>query len=103
MRPLAELLVREIAAALPAATCTPTGDLVSIACPGEIGVLLIGSRELRLGLSLADAPFEGMVGRSRIPGTGPRITHMVVLSDARQVGEPLIELIRQAARCDTSA
>lgn len=97
LRPLAEMLLREIAAALPGATFSAADDLVGIANPAEIGVLLIGPRELRLGLDLGAAPYNDTVVRARIPGAGPRITHMLAVSDARQVDETLMALVRQAA------
>jgi hypothetical protein len=95
LRPLADMVLREIVAALPGSVAVPVGDLVSIGRPAELAVLLIGPRELRLGLDLGGAPLEGMVQRARIPGAGPRITHMVVLADARLVAIA-IDLVRQA-------
>jgi len=97
LRPLAEMLLREIAAALPETRATASGELVSICGESEIAALWIGPRELRLGLNLGDAPFEGMVQRARIAGCSPRITHMVVIADARQITAPLIDLVRVAA------
>ncbi len=96
LRPLAEFLLREIAVTLPGAVVAAEGDLVSIGRPAELAVLSISPRELRLGLDLGDAPLEGMLVRSRIPGSPPRITHMVVVSDARQIGGALLDLVRHA-------
>lgn len=97
LRPLAEMLLREIEQSLPGLVTAPAGDLVSLQRQSEFGVLLIGPRELRLGLDLGEFPTEGPVSRSRIPGTTARITHMLVINDARQIGPPLIELVKRAA------
>ena len=90
------MLLREIAQALPGLVAGPAGDLVSLQRPREFGVLLVGPRELRLGLDLGDWPAEGPVTRSRIPGTTARITHMTVINDARQITASLIELAQRA-------
>ena len=96
LRPLAHMLLREIAQALPGLVTTPAGDLISLQRPREFGVLLVGPRELRLGLDLGNWPAEGPLTRARIPGTTPRITHITVINDARQVGASLIELVQRA-------
>ncbi len=97
LRPLAEMLLREIEQSLPGLVTAPAGDLVSLQRQSEFGVLLIGPKELRLGLDLGEFPTEGPVSRSRIPGTTARITHMLVINDARQIGPPLLELVKRAA------
>ena len=96
LRPLAEMLIREISTVLPGTIAVPAGELVSLAHPAELAALWIGPRELRLGLDLGDVPFEGPLARARLPGGGPRITHMVVVTDARQIAAPLLDLVRLA-------
>lgn len=96
LRPLADMLLREIAATLPGATMEPAGELVSIRRPAELAVLLVAPRDLRLGLDLGAHPFDGTLVRARLTGTSPLITHMVVLNDARQVAPALLELVRLA-------
>ncbi len=104
LRPLAEMLVRELAGALPGLVTAPSGDLISLRRPRELGVLHVGPRELRLGLDLGDWPTDGLATRSRIPGSAARITHMIVINDARQVGAALIELVQRAdARINTGS
>lgn len=96
LRPLADMLLREINAALPGVVASAQGDLISLGKPTEFAVIFPGPRELRLGLSLADATAVCGVSPARIPGTGPHITHMLSLNDARQVVPALLELVRQA-------
>ena len=97
-RPLAEMLVRQIEGVLPKAVLIPAGELVAIGNPSELAVLHVSPRELKLGLDLGAHPFEWELVKARIPGAGPRITHMIVLTDARQVGAALLDLVRQADR-----
>ncbi len=96
LRPLADMLLRELALALPGLATASAGDLISLQHPREFGVLLVGPKELRLGLDLGDWPMDGLSTRSRIPGTSARITHMTVINDARQIGPSLIELVQKA-------
>ena len=95
-RPLAEMLVRQIEGALPKAAVVPAGELVAFANPAELAMLHVTPRELRLGLALGEHPYENELVRARIPGAGPGITHMIVLTDARQVGPALLDLVRRA-------
>jgi hypothetical protein len=54
--------------------------------------------EIRLGLNLGDRPFDAQVQKAKLRGPGPAITHMVVLTDARQVDARLLALIEVASR-----
>lgn len=97
-RPLAEMVVRQIEAAVPGVALSVADDLVGFGNPRELAVLHVSPRELRLGLALGEqAPGEGMT-KARIPGAGVHITHMVTLTDARQVGPALLEHVRSADR-----
>ena len=100
MRPLAEMLLRELHQALPGLEAVPVGDLVSLRRPSELGVLVIGPRELKLGLDLGLLPVVPPLVRARIPGASEAITHMLLLSDARQVDAVLIG---QVAAADLNA
>lgn len=95
-RPLAEMLVRQIEALLPTALLVPAGDLVSITNPTELAILQITPREIRLGLRLGDKPVGNDLVRARIPGAGPHVTHMLVLTDARQIDAAMLDLIGYA-------
>ena len=101
LRPLAQLLLREIAKAVPDAGFTPKAAHVSISSGGEFAVLAIGPRELRLGLALGNEPFGGGLTVARFSNPLTRIssgiTHMLVLTDARQVNARLLANIQLAA------
>ncbi len=99
-RPLALFVLREIEKAVPGACSSPHAAHVSIGAPAEFAVLAIGSRELRLGLDLGPLPFEGSFQKAKFGSAlpiAPAITHMTILTDARQVDADLVRHIRSAA------
>ena len=51
---------------------------------------------MRLGLDLGDRPFDPLLQKAKLKGPGPAITHMVVLTDARQVNDELFAAIKAA-------
>lgn len=95
-RMLAEHLLREIERALPGLTLGVDGELVLLARPRMLAALHATPREVRLALDLGDRAFDALAAKARLPGADPRLTHMLVLTDARQVAPPLIELVRQS-------
>ncbi len=100
-RPLAAFVLDEIGKAIPAARFTVGPAHVAISASREFAVLAIGPRELRLGLALADRPVEAPFQPARFTNPSARIsstmTHMVILTDARQVTGALIARVREAA------
>lgn len=97
-RMLAELVIAEARRALPAANVAARGDAVAIEGPGLIAVMHVTPREIRLGLALGDAAVAPPFVRPKGIGGGAAITHMLVLNDARQVDDTLVELLRRADR-----
>ncbi len=101
-RPLAQYVLREIATAVPSVSFTTHAGFVAMAAPRTFAVLTIGPRELRLGLALEGATAPPPLVKARFPKPGPSvpatITHMVVLTDARQVTDDLLAAIAATAR-----
>ena len=62
----------------------------------EFAAVTLHATELRLGLDLGDRPFDATLQRPRMKGPGPAISHMLVLTDARQVNADLLNLIKAA-------
>jgi hypothetical protein len=100
-RPLAQFLLREVGKAVPGAQFKPEAAHVSIAREQEFAVLALSPRELRLGLDLGKRPFDALLEGAKFTNPAarisPHITHMVVLTDARQVNEALLGLVKEAA------
>jgi hypothetical protein len=95
-RPLYHLLEAEVRSGVPGAAFLPKGRYVSVAAPREFAAITLHAAEVRVGLDLGEHPFGGRLEPAKLRGPGPAITHMVVLTDARQVDADLIGLLRIA-------
>ncbi len=87
---------------MPGAAFTPEGSHVSIARTREFAVLAISPRELRLGLDLGQRAFDKTLQAAKFTNPtsriSPGITHMIILTDARQIDDGLRALFREAAQ-----
>src|SRR5262245_61566890 len=86
-RPLYHLLAAEMHKAVPGLTIAPRSGYLSMGAPAEFAALTLHATELRLGLHLGDHPFDTPLQPSKLRGPGPAITHMIVLTDARQIND----------------
>ena len=100
MRPLFDDLIGFVKKNFPAATVLPKKTYISILENREFGAVNIKPKELRLGLDLGDRPFDGRVEKAKLTGPMPRISHMTVLTDASQLDNELVALLREShSRC----
>ena len=95
-RPLYHLLEAEVRNVLPNLAIAPKAGYLSLGAPGEFAALTLHATELRLGLDLGERPFDPFVQKAKVKGVGTAITHMVVLTDARQVNDDLFAAIKAA-------
>jgi|GEM_PF-1125325 len=95
-RPLAEMVLAEAARALPGLAFEARSGLVFFLRPNPLAVLSIAPKQLRLGMDLGDRPFGAPLARAKLAGAPASITHMLVLTDARQVDGALIGYLREA-------
>jgi hypothetical protein len=95
-RPLYRLLEAEIRQAVPGVDVKPRSTHIAFAAPAEFAAVTVHAAELRLGLALGDRPFDATLQRPKMKGPGAAISHMLVLTDARQVNAELINLIKAA-------
>lgn len=95
-RPLYHMLEGLIRQAVPTAAFRARGQVISVSASHEFAVVQPTSTEIRVGLDLGDRPHDANLLPPRIKGIGPRITHMIVLKDARQVNAELQALIAAA-------
>jgi hypothetical protein len=95
-QPLYHLLEAEIRKAIPALVLTPRPACISLGAPGEFAAIGPHATGLRLGLDLGERAFDAPLVKAKLKGVGAAITHMVVLTDARQVNHDLLSLLRTA-------
>jgi hypothetical protein len=95
-RPLFHHLEAQIRRAIPGAIVAPRDRYVSIGAPREFAAVTLHPTEIRLGLDLGDRPFAAQLQKAKLRGPGRAITHMVSLTDARQVDGALLALIEAA-------
>jgi hypothetical protein len=99
-RPLYQLLQSSILKALPGTQVTARAGYVGmVGMPHrrEFAAVVLNARALRLGLALGDRPFTSGLQKATLKGVGAAITHMLVLTDARQINEELMQLVVEAS------
>lgn len=97
-RLLYTFLEGEVRKVVPELTVAPRTGYVSFSAPAEFAAVTLHATEVRLGLDLGDRSPDGLYQRAKLKGAGPNITHMVVLTDARQVNEELLSTVLVANR-----
>lgn len=98
-RPLAVYVIAEIRKIVPGiAVAARDGYLLFQAGARDAALLTIGTKELRLALSLESAPPAAALEPAKLPGLkgAPPMTHMTVLTDARQITPALLAAVAQA-------
>lgn len=100
-RPLAAHVLRTLQAAVPELVVAAGPGHLVLARPRPFGLLAVSGKDLRLALALGERPFEPPLEPVRLPVTLARaaqgLTHMIVLTDARQVDGRLAALAKTAA------
>lgn len=100
MRPLYEAFIDFVKKNFPAASVLPKKTYVSILENREFATVSIRPKELRIGFDLGDRPFDDTIEKAKLSGPMPRISHMLVLTDAKQLDRSVIELMKAShARC----
>ena len=100
MRPLYEHFLAFVAGNFPNSSVLPKKTYVSILEKREFAAVNIKPKELRIGLDLGDRPFDDKIEKAKLSGPMPRISHMLVLTDAKQLDASVIEALRQShGRC----
>ena len=100
MRPLYESLIAFVLKNFPGATILPKKTYVSILEKREFGAVNINPKELRMGLDLGDRAFDDTVGKAKLTGPMPRISHMVTITEEGDMDGDLVGLLKEShARC----
>lgn len=100
MKPLYEAFLEFVQKTFPNATVLPKKTYVSILESREFAAINIKPKELRIGLDLGDRPFDQTIEKAKLTGPMPRISHMFVLTDAKQLDRGIIDALKQSySRC----
>jgi hypothetical protein len=92
-RPLYHMLEAQIRQAVPVAVFEAKAGYISVGAPREFAAVIPHASELRLGLDLGEHPFDARVQKARLKSAPAAISHMLVLTDARQLNADLTALI----------
>lgn len=95
-QPLYRLLASQIVRAVPGATLTAADAYICVGNPREFAGIETSAKGLRLALDLGDHPFAPPLQPSRLVTAPKRLSHMIVLDDARKVDAALMDLVRAA-------
>ncbi len=98
-RPLAQHVLAKIKSVRPAANFTARESAIAIGDPNVFAALGISAKELRLHLALGEHPFDDVVRKGQAGGglgKGEALSHMLVLTDARQIDQRLMDLVALA-------
>jgi hypothetical protein len=95
-RPLYQMLESAVRGTVPNLCLTPRPGYISLGAPAEFAAVTLHATEVRLGLDLGERPFDALLQKSKLKGPGPAISHMAVLTDARQVNSELMKLVEIA-------
>ena len=96
MRPLFEALQKAIKEWDTSVQFVAKKTYVSITKQKEFAAINIKPKELRVGMDLGDKPFDDNVQKSKLTGPMPRISHMVVVSEEKQINSKLFGLLQKA-------
>lgn len=100
MRPLYDAFIAFVAKHFPASSVLPKKTYVSVLENREFAAINVKPKELRIGLDLGDRPFDEKIEKAKLTGPMPRISHMLVLTDEKQLDEGVVEVLKTShARC----
>lgn len=75
----------------------PTKAYVSVRQKREFACIKINKKEIRLGMDLQKRPFTEKLVSSKSLGAMPRISHMVEITDKKNLNSELSSLLKEAA------
>ena len=98
-RPLAILLVREVARTLPSVAFRAEGSLIVVrdAAGRAVAAIEPRAKEIRLSLALAGEPPEHRHARGAPRGGPPHLDCTLILDDARRIDATLMSLVEASA------
>ncbi len=97
LRPLADLLLRELMSIVPGTQLFVDGPLVVAAAPASYAALLPGPKKLKLYADFSTAEHVIALAAEPVNKAPPPFPHMLLLDDARQIDDGLRDALRAMA------
>ncbi len=94
MRSLYEAFTAFVKKHFPNSSVLPKKTYVSILEKREFAAINIKPKELRIGFDLGERAFDDVVTKSKLSGPMPRISHMLVITDDKQLNNELVKLLQ---------
>jgi hypothetical protein len=98
LRPLAELIIREIKSAVPKVEYSAQSPFVILSAPQRFAALLPGPKRVLLYANFEDKGSLDVRAASAIAKASPPFPQMLVLDDARLIGQDFRDAVASAAR-----
>ncbi len=100
MKPLYDAFLEFVKKNFPNSSVLPKKTYVSILENREFAAVNIKPKELRVGLDLGDRPFDEKIEKAKLSGPMPRISHMFVFTDAKQLDAAILAALKEShSRC----
>ena len=96
MKPLFNYLSQQVKKLFPGSQMIAKKTYISFTAKKEFAALNIKPSEIRLGLDLGDMPFGNELEKSKLTGPMPRISHMILLKDEKQINNTVLKLINSS-------
>jgi hypothetical protein len=98
LRPLADLVLREIGRAVPGTIVNAQGSFIVIGAPQPFAALLPSAKALRLYANFGEAGIHRTKPADAVNKSASTFPDVLLLDDARSIDEDFLRLIRVAAR-----
>ncbi len=100
MRALYDAFLGFVKKNFPDSSVLPKKTYVSILENREFAAINIKPKELRIGFDLGDRPFDDKIEKAKLTGPMPRISHMFVLTDEKQLDGAIAAALKEShSRC----
>jgi hypothetical protein len=97
LRPLAELVLREVRVAVPSAKFEAADPFVKVSAPKPFAALLMGPKRLLLYSDFGGAGSNGIKAGAAVAKGPPPYPNMLVLDDARKIDQAFRDVVAAAA------
>ncbi|MBL7888298.1 MAG: hypothetical protein JNL24_02035 [Bacteroidia bacterium] len=96
MRKVFTVVTEFILTNFPETKIIPKKTYISFTAKKEFAAINVKPDEIRLGFDLGDTPFNADLEKSKLTGPMPRISHMVVISNEKQIGNKLKDYLAKS-------